>query len=267
MAKVPPPLAAATIMLLRDGAVGLEVFMAVRHHQLDFASGALVFPGGKVEAGDLEPRFASLCRATVVDARLRGLQVAAIREAYEECGILLAADAAGALVGRTRLVELEESRRQIHAGELAFADFLAMEKLKLACDLLVPFARWITPEMMPKRFDAQFYLAPAPSDQVAVHDGHESIDSLWIEPHQAMTDGVAGQRAIVFPTMRNLAKLARAQSVTDALERAQREPVVTVMPWVEQRGGHKYLCIPKQAGYDIDSELLPPRDKTPANAR
>ena len=178
---MPPvvPVAAATILMLRDGPTGLEVFMVVRHHQIDFASGALVFPGGKIDPGDYEAR--DYCTHTEnVNNEDLALKVGAIREAFEECGILLARDESEELIDGTRLSQLEGLRAQLNSNEISIAEFLRSENMILACDLLQHFAHWITPAMMPKRFNTHFYLAKAPEDHVAMHDGHESVDSIWI---------------------------------------------------------------------------------------
>lgn len=255
-----PAVPAATIVLLRPAPPTFEMFMIVRHHQIDFASGALVFPGGKVDHGDADPQVAACCDGANADPTLRAIQVGAIREAFEECGVLLACpEGSRDLVDGARLAELDHYRDLIHGGELTLLEFLEKESLRLACDRLVPFAHWITPEMMPKRFDTHFFLVAAPADHVAVHDGHESVDSVWIDPAQAVADANTGSRTIIFPTLRNIAKLAAADSVEDAISRARDQPVVTVMPWMEKRDDGTYLRIPEAAGYDISEEKLPDR--------
>jgi len=258
--KVVTPVPAATIVLLRPAASGFEIFMIARHHQIDFASGALVFPGGKIDAGDSDPAIAERCDGADADPASRAIQIGAIREAFEECGVLLARPQAHPdLITGTRLSELDHYRDEIHGGELTLADFLDRESLRLACDQLVPFAHWVTPDMMPKRFDTYFYLAMAPPDHVAVHDGHESVDSVWISPQQAAEDAKAGTRTIIFPTLRNIAKLAFSETADAAIAQARSANVVTVTPWMEKREDGTYLCIPPEAGYDISEEKMPER--------
>ncbi|MGD8833121.1 MAG: MBL fold metallo-hydrolase, partial [Pseudomonadales bacterium] len=175
------PVPAATILMLRDSPAGLEVFMVVRHHQIDFASGALVFPGGKADPADFDPDLDPHLDGALTDPDMRAIQVASIREAFEECGVLLARpEGSQALIGAERLATLEAYRDRLHKGELTILEFLRTESLRLACDELVHFAHWITPPMVPKRFDTHFFLAAAPADHLAVHDGHESVDSVWI---------------------------------------------------------------------------------------
>jgi 8-oxo-dGTP pyrophosphatase MutT (NUDIX family) len=173
------PRAASTILLLRDGPTGLEVFMVVRHHEIDFASGALVFPGGRMEAADAELAREGAPFADGLDGTARALRIAAIREAFEECGVLLARPA-----GEERFVPAERASALDRSAP--FAGLMARERLLPATDALVPFARWITPAFLPKRFDTHFFLALAPPDHALAHDGRETVDSLWIAPRDAL---------------------------------------------------------------------------------
>ena len=257
---VAPAVPAATILLLRGDPRAIEVFMVVRHHQIDFASGALVFPGGKVDPQDEDPALAAYCDGASADAMTRAIQIAAIREAYEECGVLLARVAGEApLIAGELLANLESNRLQIQRGDVGFRQFLEQHNLRLACDQLVAFAHWITPQMMPKRFDTHFFVAAAPPDQVALHDGHESVDSVWITPRDALEGATSRRYTVIFPTLRQIEKLSHATSPTDAIERARRAPIVTVTPWTEQRADGAYLCIPVESGYDICEEKMPAR--------
>lgn len=259
MTKQPAtPVPAATVLLIRDGADGLEVFMVVRHHQIDFASGALVFPGGKIAKGDSDPSLRLRCDgAEDLDDVALGLRVAAIREVFEECGILLARPRGQSqfLTGG-RLAALDALRAPLDKGEIGIGEVAEREDLVLACDLLVPFAHWITPAMMPKRFDTHFYLAVAPEDQIAIHDGTESVDSVWISPKQALAEGDAGTRTIIFPTYLNLQKLARSRNVAEAVATARQASIVTVEPWVEKREAGDVLRIPAEADYDVTEQRL-----------
>ena len=254
------PVPAATVMMLRDSAAGIEVFMVVRHHQIDFASGALVFPGGKTDQADADPALIAHLDGCADTDDMRAIQVSCIREAFEECGVLLARPAGSqALISGERLAELEPYRDRLHKSELTILEFLEREQLRLACDQLIHFAHWVTPEMMPKRFDTHFFLAQAPADHLAVHDGHESVDSVWITAADAISDAAAGKRTVIFPTLRNIEKLGHHASVADALKATQGKTPVRVMPWTERRDGDTYLCIPPEAGYDISTEKMPER--------
>jgi 8-oxo-dGTP pyrophosphatase MutT (NUDIX family) len=255
-----PPVPAATILLLRGDHDVLEVFMVVRHHQIDFASGALVFPGGKVDPHDEDPALGTLCDGAAASAAMRTLQVAAIREAFEECGVLLARRAGERnLISGDALAALEPYRARLVKNEVSLLEFLGTADLRLACDLLTPFAHWVTPDMMPKRFDTYFFLAEAPRDHLALHDGHESVDSVWITPQAAIEGARSGRYTVIFPTLRNIEKLAHARSPAEAISRAKGSPIVSVTPWTERRSDGNYLCIPCEAGYDISEEKMPER--------
>ena len=127
----------------------------------------------------------------------------------------------------------------------------------LALDTLVHFGHWITPTMMPKRFDTHFYLAPTPAEQIAAHDGRETTDAVWINAQAALDKEVAGEATIIFPTRMNLGKLAETSTVADAIARFSSEPVVTVLPEIGKTDdGKPCLNIPAEAGYVTTTELL-----------
>ena len=257
-----PTVPAATVLLLRDRPDGLEVFMVVRHHQIDFASGALVFPGGKADPQDFEPALRQLADDGHSDDKLFAAEVSALRETFEECGILLARDLeTDKTLDGVKLAALQKYRKPIVDHEMSFADLLEQEGLRLQCGNLGHFAHWITPAMMPKRFDTHFYAASAPEDHLALHDGHESVDSVWIKPATALAEAAEGKRTIIFPTLRNIEKLARFETVAQALDACEAEKPVPVLPWTEKRGDDTYLCIPPEAGYDVNEELMPKREK------
>lgn len=257
-----PPQArlSATVLLLRDGAQGLEVFMVVRHQQIDFASGALVFPGGKLAAGDAAPALRGLCdgAGALSDEQL-ALRVGAIRETFEECGVLLARErGATQLLGAARAAELgERYRKALDRGELGMADLLQRENLRLACDELALFAHWITPSFMPKRFDTWFYLAAAPQQQTALHDGREMVDSVWLRPAQALAEAEAGRRTLVPVTRLNVAKLGRSATVAAAFAAARAGRIVTVQPQGTAQAGGMLLRIPVEADYGVAEFFFP----------
>lgn len=246
-AAVPVP--AATILLLRDGEAGLEVFMVKRHHQIDFVAGALVFPGGKLEKGDSDAALAAHvdCPADWSD-EMRALGAGAIREAFEESGILLARDATtGDFVTAARLEELQHYRPLLDKREAVLAEVLAKEQLRLALDQLVHFAHWITPANMPKRFDTHFFLASSPVGHAGSHDGHESVDSLWVAPGEAVSNREKWN--VIFPTKLNLVKLDASKTVAAAIATARTTPVLPVTPWVENGPDGQILKIREDAGY------------------
>jgi 8-oxo-dGTP pyrophosphatase MutT (NUDIX family) len=255
MADVVAPRPASTILLLRDSAAGeIEVFMMVRHYQIDFNSGALVFPGGSVDKGDREiiarPELHS--GGEGLDEAAASFRIAAIRETFEESGILLARPVGSrALIDAGRAGAVEAAHRaDLCEGKISFGELLGDNGLVLALDELVPYAHWITPEGMPKRFDTWFFLAAAPPDQLGGHDGKESTDSIWLSPREALEGGETGRFKLPFPTTRNLIRLGQQNGVTAALDHARLQPIVTVMPVMTTLNGGRQLRIPREAGYD-----------------
>lgn len=245
---------AATILLVRDDPT-FEVLMVKRHHQIDFASGALVFPGGKIHAGDHDEAWAGHVTGwDATPADKRPLRIAAIREAFEEAAIIIANDAKGApFRGDDRAGAARES---VSKDERPFLDLVRELDVKLDLTALTTFARWITPDMMPKRFDTWFYLVRATGEQLAVCDGYETVDAEWIAPSEALRLEQAGERTIIFPTRMNLKLLAEASSAQDAIDRAAARVLVPVLPRVERREDGGVLVIPEEAGYGAVVEPL-----------
>lgn len=245
---------AATILLLRDEPT-FEVLMVKRHHQIDFASGALVFPGGKSHAGDHDPTWADHTLGwDAYDADQRGLRIAAIREVFEEAGILLAKRRDGrAMSGEACPMDV---RLAVDAGATAFIDVVRDLEARLDLSALTVFARWITPPLTPKRFDTWFYAVNAPAEQLAACDGRETVDAEWIAPYEALRLAATGERKVIFPTRMNLQLLAEASGAADAVERAAARKLVTVQPQVLEREGARVLVLPPDAGYGAVAEPL-----------
>lgn len=244
----------STVLMVRDGSVGLEVFMVKRNHAIDFASGAMVFPGGKLAEGDSDPVLMGRhARPGDFAPALTPFAFGAIREAFEESGLLLArAKGEGHLLPASRVEKLDHWREPLNRGEKTLRDMAEAEGIDYALDTLVPFAHWITPEVMPKRFDTWFFLAPAPSDQIGVHDGSESVESEWVGAQAALDDWEAKTRTIVFATRMQLLKLARARDVAEAVAQTRRDPIVDVMPVLDKVSfAEPHLRIPAEAGYGV----------------
>ena len=249
------PRAAATLLLLRDSAAGLEVLMTARHEDSGFAAGALVFPGGKVEVEDrVLRRSCAGCEA--LDDTALGFRIAAIRETFEETGILLARNFGGTTL--LSAADFDDLRR--HHAETGdapgFAALVAASGLRLATDTLVPYAHWITPIDRPKRFDTHFFLAPAPEDQVAVHDGREAVETVWTTPQATLEAADRDEVKLVFATRMNLVKLAASRTVAEALAAAARDAVVTVCPEIVKTPQGPAIRIPEEAGYGMTEMLV-----------
>ncbi len=205
---------AATVLLLRDGASGLEVLMTRRSHTASFAPGAYVFPGGKVDAQDAEAHHLATRRATQSDDQLT-LAIAAIRECYEELGIALlhpasnektekiAVDSARAAINSIANQGIEQLRR-----DAPFLPQVAALGLKLSANSVFTLARWVTDRDMPRRFDVPFLVARAPAGQEAVADETEQFEPVWVSPTDALARHAAGQFFMIFPTIRTLERLA-----------------------------------------------------------
>ena len=255
------PRLSATVLILRDGETVPEVLMVERHYQIDFAAGALVFPGGKATDEDSSPGWDDYTDGDFGPIQ-QDARIAAVREAFEESGLLLARPRSGRgtdmpLVGPDVADKLDPFRAAVDRGEQSFLELVRDNDLVLALDSLVHFGHWITPDMMPKRFDTHFYIAPAPPDQIAAHDGRETTDAVWMGAQAALDAEEAGEAVIIFPTRMNLKKLARARSVADAVARFGAEGVVTVLPRATKtEDGEPCLVIPEEAGYGQTVELL-----------
>ena len=259
MAEAAKARPASTILLLRDSpgpdSQGeIEVFMMVRHYEIDFNSGALVFPGGSVDAHDhdIAGKPELYTGGEGLGAEALGFRIAAIRETFEESGILLAKPR-----GSTTSIDAKQAgeiealhRAALCEGKTTFLKILTDNGMLLTLDELVPYAHWITPEGMPKRFDTWFFLAAAPPEQAGAHDGKESTDSIWVSPREALAGGESGRFKLPFPTTRNLIKLGKHRSVQAALDAAHGKSVVTVMPVMTKENGGRQLRIPAEAGYD-----------------
>jgi 8-oxo-dGTP pyrophosphatase MutT (NUDIX family) len=244
---------AATLLLLRDDPA-FQVLMVKRHHQIDFASGALVFPGGKTHAGDHDPAWADHTTGwESFDAEQRGLRIAAIRECFEEAGILLARRNDGGLFEEACELSVREA---VDKGEVAFLDVVRDLGVRLNLDALTVFARWITPTMMPKRFDTWFYAVRAPEGQLAACDGRETVDAEWIAPAEVLRLADAGERTVIFPTRMNVQLLGEADSAADAVARAEARTLVPVLPQVETRPEGRVLVLPPDAGYGVVAEPM-----------
>jgi 8-oxo-dGTP pyrophosphatase MutT (NUDIX family) len=253
------PVAAATLVLLRDRpSGGVEVLLIKRHGASRFAAGDHVFPGGKVEAHDapldapdwcpgVKPEEAARrlgCDATVALAHWVGV----IRETFEEVGILLVRAADGG-PPRVDPDALASYRAACHADDAAFWDMVRRERLTLATDGLVYFAHWITPEENPLRFDTRFFAAQTPGDQPAIADGREIVDVRWLAPAEALEAAARGEISLRNPTARNIELFIGAASAADAVNRVRDRVITTIRPRVVMENGARKVLMPGDPGY------------------
>jgi 8-oxo-dGTP pyrophosphatase MutT (NUDIX family) len=257
---VPAP--AATVVLLRNRPAGsFDILLMQRHHKSQFAAGDFVFPGGKLEVDDNPDDAVRWCAGLDLAGAARTLAlehapatalaywIGAIRETFEEAGVLLATTADGGPV-RLPAPRIAEYRRAIQADNRAFWAMIKDEKLILATDRLVYFAHWITPEGLPLRFDTRFFAAPMPEGQEVVGDDHEMISLRWLTPGAALEAHRRGELSLRNPTVRNLMLLDGAASTADALGQLRRREVTTILPKVIfDADGTRRVLNPGDPGY------------------
>lgn len=259
-----PPRPAATVVLLRDAPAGLEVFLMKRHGLSDVLGGAYVFPGGKVDAADAEldmlahgdqapsALHAGLGESDISEVTASALYVAALREAFEECGVLFAQGDASPTPAAHAATLLREGQ--------GFNAVLAQLALRLQTQAILPWSRWITPvrpSVMNKRFDTRFFVAAVPGDQVARHDDFETTESIWLSPREALLQYWAGQIELAPPQIMSLAHLARHQAVDSVLAaaRARRPPVI--QPESFDDHGERMICYPGDERHTVRDLALP----------
>jgi len=249
------PAPAATVLLLRDDPE-FEVLMIARHEKSAFAGGALVFPGGRVDPGDCAPEWSGLSSGLSDDKRIAAAQVASIREAFEEAGILLARETSGDIISAAHTKALNDWRDRIEKNDLLFLDLIRSEKLMLACDALHLFSHWVAPPGLHRRFDTLFFAALFPEGQVVLEDGNEATEALWISPQKALAERAIGARKIIFPTACNLGLLGRSGSAREAFDFAAEREIRPVTPAAVRREGKLFLQIPSDLGYPVTEEAL-----------
>lgn len=245
---------ASTVMLVRDAPRDIEVFMLQRNTNAVFASGMYVFPGGRVDDVDASAELDELCDG-LSDAEASDLLrvpkgglaywVAAIRECFEEAGVLLARDERGefvALHDPDSKQRFSLARHDVHDGRMSLAQLCRRENLRLAVDAIRYVSHWITPIGEKRRFDTRFFVAVAPTSQDPLHDDQETIASLWVSPNEALDRARRGELAMIPPTIANLEFLAPYHSSHEAVDAAQRIGIPTPI-------------LPKLR-YDVDGRVI-----------
>ena len=261
------PRPAATVTLIRDGDGGVEILMLQRNLNAGFAPGAYVFPGGTLDALDDTSETQALCDGITDEQASRALGIAAgglaywaaaIRESFEEAGLLIAYD------GNRRLVALDDTdvverfrqhRHALNQGSRSLPDILRRERLTLAADQLAYSSHWITPATVPRRFDTRFFVAVAPPAQAPLHDNQETISHVWIIPRQALDRHNRNDFKLSFPTIRTLEEFS-AYDTAASLMRAMRakHDIPAIRPRINKQGAS---LLPGEPGYDqlASSEL------------
>ena len=257
-----PPADAASVLLLRDSDEGLQVLLMRRAQASQVLGGAYVFPGGKVDAEDHAPQTLPclseaapqlrdrLGEPELDPARAAGLFMAALREAFEECGVLAGQDESGPSLAA-------QLREQV--SQSGWHQSLRAQGLRLRTDALLPWSRWITPRqpaVTNKRFDTRFFLARICGDQVASHDNFETTDSVWLTPLQALQRYADGEIDLVAPQIMSLYELKAHRSVDQALEEARQRPPALIEPHPFDEDGRRILCYPGDARHPVRERAM-----------
>ena len=239
-----PAIPAATLVILREVPGGPpELLMVERARAMAFAGGAMVFPGGRVDPGDH-----ALAASIGQPGDEGAARISANRETLEEVGLAigLSPPPPSGMVARLRA--------GLHAGR-PFAELLAEAVLTIDPATLVPFARWRPAHLVSRIFDTRFYLVRLPDGVATAEvDGTENARLAWLTATAALAEAAAGRMTLIYPTRRNLERLAQFGSVADILADAAAHPVTTIVPQVERRGDGDYLCIPAGLGYPVVAE-------------
>ena len=242
---------AATVLILREGDE-LEVLMLRRNLNSDFVGGAYVFPGGGVDSADADlARYVvglddeSASRRLGLEAGGLAYYVAALRELFEEAGLLVVCDEAGEPLVATPevLARLEEHRGHVNAGRRALADLLAHESWRLDVRAMEYLAHWITPVGPPRRYDTRFFVVVAPSGQVAAHDAGETVAARWIAPREALAAHERGEFEMIFPTIRTLEEIAGFATAAEVLAFAARRTPRVRQPRLLERDGDVVIIL------------------------
>jgi len=245
---MPKPIPAATLVIFRDqpGSNAPELLMVERSAKMVFAAGAAVFPGGRIDAADFE-----YARALGHDDfEEYGARIAAVRESIEETGIAVAVD------GNLDARRVSEAREALHQGTI-LADICNQFDWQLELEKLVPFTRWCPPFGEKRVFDTRFYMISHDDHKAqATVDETENYNLFWGNAQSVLDRAEAGEVKIIFPTKRNLERLAQFGTFDEALAHVKQHPVVMVSPHLENREDGEHLCIPEGIGYPITSEPM-----------
>ncbi|MHB8771995.1 MAG: NUDIX hydrolase [Syntrophales bacterium] len=278
MERTDSPRDSATVVLLRDRAGGsYELFLMRRHRGQAFMAGAHVFPGGSLAAGDSDPVLAGefsgadgqrlLQEPELPAATAVGLFLAAIRETFEEAGVLIARDASGGTVELTdpaKAARFAAYRRELQEERLSLAALAEREEIRYAPDLLVPYSHWITPTVEPRRFDTRFFLARLPEGQAAVHDSRELTESCWLTPADALREHAAGRIVLMPPTLVTVTELAGFSAGDHLFAAARSRRIRPILPEAFRKADCLGVLLPNDPEYPQNAFRQPPRPGEPS---
>ena len=270
------PRDAATVILLRECAEGpYELFLMRRGRNQAFMGGAYVFPGGSLDEADADPDLAArpgglraddakrlLQEPDLTDAAACGLFVAAIRETFEEAGVLLARDSVGNTVDLSApetAARFAGYRTELHENRMTLLEMARREGLCFAPDLLVPYSHWITPPIETRRFDTRFFLAGLPPGQAPIHDRMELTDSRWLTPALALAEHAAGRIVLMPPTLKTVEELLDFSGIDRLMAAARSRPIPAIRPEAFWTAGGFGIILPHDSEYALPGPKPEPR--------
>lgn len=261
------PKKAATVIVLRDKKPeGFDVFLLKRHEKSSFMGGNYVYPGGRVDRDDGSVELCSLSKGMTLEGAQRHFEgifspeesfahwIAAIRELFEEAGVLLAYDQRGNLL---QLRDRDEREKFLHyrellqKGKINIGEMAQKENLLLALDQLHYYAHWITPEARPERFDTRFFLARYPSGQEASHDQKETTAGIWLTPWNALEENLKGDVILSPPTLKTLEDLSRFKSIDEVFNSQRKEDILPILPILTKVPSGPLIIFPWDPEYEI----------------
>jgi 8-oxo-dGTP pyrophosphatase MutT (NUDIX family) len=260
---------AASVILVRPSESGWEIFLARRHQNQNFMAGAHVFPGGKLEEADSEHQLTKYIKSadafhprrllrdeSLPEEKARGIFIAAIRETFEEVGILLGGKSIGNFVSLNNEEDLHRFnnyRRQLNASQIKLAQIVQKEEILLFPDVLIPYAHWITPEIEKKRFDTRFFLAKLPTHQSPVDDAIELTESIWITPQKALEMNLRKEIFLMPPTFKIIEELSDFKNIDDLFSEVKTKTIYPILPQLDGN----ILKLPHDPEYSIKDYKRP----------
>jgi glyoxylase-like metal-dependent hydrolase (beta-lactamase superfamily II)/8-oxo-dGTP pyrophosphatase MutT (NUDIX family) len=265
--EIVTPRPASTLIIVRDGEAGMEVLLGEKTSKVNFAAGAFVFPGGALDESDFADNFTISGKLSVDKAnQILGVSdgglsywIAAIRECFEEIGVLFAAPARGGMPSEKEFLAFESNeRKKLERGEVTFHEALKHAEFSLEIDQLHYFSRWVTHAGSPRRYDTRFFIARMPQGQIARHDGGELVDHRWVKPDEALRLNSQGELNLMFPTQKTIEKLQEFSDVEEALSYTLSAPPATPMePRLTVGAEGKKLLVPGDFAYAEAGKLDP----------